>query len=947
MPAYNIAGSDRFGQGIVMPGMDLADPAWTITIHDRPLLKAHKQLPRRRDHSFPSIDLRSHYKKTQLQFSNGGVYPSRHISTTPPDPPETLLFKPSQSPIPIREPSEHGRDDSSNAETTILRSRVATPTYQKSPPTPDMTPPRPDNLLLPRVVLANAPSVSSRAESFKTAREELSSDDEVDSGSPSQLPSRQRWLQNSQVAQMQDWRIQPSPIAQIDGDYSTPTRIIKRKPLPTETFATFDGTWEEKVEDSSSSIKGASSLNGPMDSTEHGDSLRSPASHPSPLPTPPHSAGAVEISATPEPLLQRGKSLRDRVQESNMVRASDSTENFARDIGWSNVYKSPGIQNRINSWRLSGISTTSTIEAIVVDAETPPQRQQQLRHSRKNASLRSASSPFPTSNRSSLLSNPESPHRLVRKKGKITNKSRWSIGSEASRTTSVSFAIANPPKPEVIQVAVIPERKSSLQSSESSSRRHSASLSMSSTGHHAVAGPDHSLGNSHAPIRKKRAMSASSPARASSESRGRDWHIPHAIPQRGSSLSAPTSRSNSRANSLTSEHFRLRRLAAEEDLHRTLERMESERSVIPRYNGSHTRKGSSSHAAESDNEAWDALRSPSLYTPFSPPSMESASPGPVEMGQARAVNLFAHNNHSLQIVDQNPQPESRAVMFLQGSGGKGRLPLEDPSTPKETSLPQLIIDSPLRNPRDPPQPPTLQIIPPTPSDLTPVDDNDRQLGLPFIGTPKRAGSLSRRFGSLRRPTLGTRRHSESFFKSLSRTLSLRGARNMRADQTLDANLHPLWRPRGFWDDITDSDSERDHYDGDVVVSNSLGVPQRKTIIDGPISLVRHLSDSSRRHRRTAGVTKRSSYGSLSRSRTGNKMSRIPGLGHRLPFLRLQDMQNRLQLSKRKKEDEERERTRQTLREKIGPQIISTGDSRYPTYMPPAAFNTERTGGLSN
>ncbi len=924
-----------------MPGINLGDPTLTIAFHDRPFLKAHKQLPRRRDQSLPSVDLRSHYKKTQFQLPNEHRHvPLNLLSTTPPDPPETVFFEPSLAPSPMRDPSEHSRDDSSNAETTILRSRVTTPTYQKSPPTPDITPPRARNLLPPHPVLANLPSVSSRAESFKTAKEELSSDEEINVESPSQRPSRQRWLQSSQAARLEDWEIGPSPLAQIHGSQSTPSKVIKRKPLPKEAFATFDGSWEEtrdtKVNDSATSVELASSPDSTIDNTRNGNSIRSVISHPSPLPTPPPSAETEEKAATPEPPLPRGKSLRDRLKESRMVTASDSVEDFARDIGWSDVYKSPELQSRINSWRFSGISTTSTVEAIVVDAETTPQRQHQLRHSRKNPSLRSTSSPFPASNRSSLLSNPESPHRLIHKKGKITNKIRWSIGSEASRMMHGLSAMTDPLTPEIIQVAVIPERKSSLQSSEDSSRRHSASLSVNSVVHHPSAAPDYAHAEPHVPLRKKRPMSASLPG-GSFESRGRQPDFASAaVSPRGTSSSNPTSRSHSRAISPNPEHFRLRRLAAEEDLHRTLERMESERSVVPRHNAFQSGKGSNDKAIEPDKERCDALRSPSLYTAFSPPSMESTSPGPVEMGEARAVNLFVHNNHSLQIVDQYPQPDFRTVSFLQGASENGQLPTEEPSTPTQAPLPQLLVDSPLRNPRDPPQPPALKVIPPTPLDLTPVEYDGRQPDLPSPGTHKREGSLSRRFGSLTRPILGTRRHSESFAKTLGRTLSFRGARNMTADQPMDANLHPFWRPRAFWDDVTDSDSDSvgDGYERDVIVSNSLGVPRQRTIIDGPISLMRHLSDSSRRRRGTGAVTNTSSQGSLSRTRTGQRMYKIPGLGRHLPLMRLGDMHDRLRISRWQKEDEKRERTRQALRDKIGPQIVSTGDSRYPAHMPP-------------
>jgi hypothetical protein len=933
-----------------MPGMDLADPGWTITLHDRPLLKAHKQLPRRRDQSQQSIDLRAHYKRAPGQVANGNLnHAPEEVSTTPPNPPEAISLDAFTS-INAVEPSEHGRDDSSNAETTILRSRVATPTYQKSPPTPDITPPRPEVLLRPRPFLATVPSISSRAESFKTAREELSSDEEPDDRSPSQRPSRQRWLQSIKAGHMPDWNIRPSPLAQTAANFVTPTKSIRRKPLPTEAFATFDGSWDARDADQQTPTTTAPSLNGTVGSVEKGESLRTVASHPSPLPTPPHSADAEEPPAAPEPSeppLQRGKSLRDRLEEAKMVRTSDSTENFARDIGWSHIYKAPDLQNRINSWRLSGISTTSTVEAIVVDADVSPRRQQQLRHSRKNPSLRSTSSPFPASNRTSLLSNPESPHRLIHKKGQITNKNRWSMDSEASKMlTSSPIVYHRPePEPEIIRVAVIPERKSSLQSSENSSRRHSVSLSTSSADHQPIQAPYNAPAEPHVPLRKKRAMSASLFTEVLHDSRGRHQQSPPVAPPRPSSLSAPTSRSPSRANSLTSEHFRLRRLAAEEDLHRTLERMESERSVIPRYSASHSRKDSSTHGTESASDNWDTLRPPSQYTPFSLPSMDSPSPGPVEMGEARAVNLFPHNNHSLQIIDQFPLPESRAVEFLQKSGGKGRLSADEPSTPTQTTLPKLQIDSPLRNPRDPPQPPALKVIPPTPADMTPVENNDWQLGMPAPGASRKAGSLSRRFGSLKRPMLGNRNRSESFVISLSRALSLKSARNMKADQQLDANLHPFWRPRGFWDDITDSETDEDDYGDDIIVRNSLGVPQKRTIIDGPISLVRYLSDNSRRQRRTHGVSKTPSHGSLPRSRRANRTDKF-GLGRQFPLARLRDFQDRFLVSKRQKENERREKSRQALREKIGPQVISTGDSRYPAMIPSATPRAKPQQGLT-
>ena len=180
--------------------------------------------------------------------------------------------------------------------------------------------------------------------------------------------------------------------------------------------------------------------------------------------------------------------------------------------------------------------------------------------------------------------------------------------------------------------------------------------------------------------------------------------------------------------------------------------------------------------------------------------------------------------------------------------------------------------------------------------------------------------------------MGLRQRSESFAKTLGRSLSLRSTRNVKVRQNLDANLHPFWRPRGFWDDFGDSDSEyeEDGADRDErPVNNSLGMSQREAIIDGPVSLMRALSDRSRRRARTHGVRKSSSQGSLSRLRAGRQMYRIPRLNLHLTGLRLRDVQNRFQLSKWRSDDLRRERRRQALRERIGPQVVSTGDSRYP------------------
>ena len=667
------------------------------------------------------------------------------------------------------------------------------------------------------------------------------------------------------------------------------------------------------------------------------------------------------------PSLTRGPSLRDRVNATRELAPSTSTEEFADDIGWTQdslpisnegygatdvdemlpadtpdidsqienppvemtpeLSLEPRLRNiqaehreRVNTWRLSGVSMTSTVEAFVVD--TQPQRRQTLKHRARNPSLRSASSPIPQpytySNRNSMQSNTESPHRLAHKKARLSNQNRWSFGSEHSRSLSMSSSIAPQPKPEleVIRVAVIPERSSSLKSTTSSKRQ--SAFSSNSSAHPPSSYRD-AQGNSLDSQRQHRRTVSDSSARRTSLDRGRDVQLPPAVPARTSSLSAPTSRSNSRANSITSEHLRLRRVAAEQDVRNTLARMESERVVPLAQEHSASTNHGAAQAVDSEADQWASLRPLSAQqTPFSQPSLQSMSPGPFETGEAQTVNFFPHNNHSLQIIESNPQPESRAVQHLHGQDLQPSL---DSSMPP-TFLPGISVDSPLRHPRDPPQPPNFKVIPPTPANATPSAEAEHNVG-------RSNSSRSRkRFGSLKRPNMN-RPRSESFVRSLGRSFSL-NAKNRKQDQDLDSSLHPFWRPRGFWDEFTDSedDAVEQEQDRDLGVHNTLGMPQKRVVIDGPISLVRKISDSRKQRQQARGITKQSSYGSFTKLRAGRRIHSLPGLG-RFQILGIREMQQRVTSVKNRREDEKRERRRRELRQSIGPNVVSQGDSRFP------------------
>jgi len=164
--------------------------------------------------------------------------------------------------------------------------------------------------------------------------------------------------------------------------------------------------------------------------------------------------------------------------------------------------------------------------------------------------------------------------------------------------------------------------------------------------------------------------------------------------------------------------------------------------------------------------------------------------------------------------------------------------------------------------------------------------------------------------------------------SLSRNLSLKNARNRKADQELDSNLHPFWRPRAFWDDIDNTRTElpQEQPASRGIVNNSLGLPQERTVINGPASLIRRISE---RRRQKKGVVRQSSHGSLAKIRATRRLHKSSGHGLRLHFIGLHGIQDRLLYAKQRKEDEKREKRRAMLRKSIGANVISQGDSRFP------------------
>ncbi|KIW19025.1 hypothetical protein PV08_03315 [Exophiala spinifera] len=887
-----------------------------------------KSSPYRKDPKSASVTLRTLYRTSAQDGQMPELEPHQTTTAILPTSPHLPPTPPGASNGEI-----HAAEDVVS-DGTVFRSALVTPSNPNSPPTPDNTPPRQRKTPFVRPFLGSQPSPSStRAESFTTAREDVGSEDGFEIASHYQ--GNLAWSQSSLHKASQ------------------PTQRLRHSSLPlslllyTENDTPGDEAYSPIDLSSSSNQRDRQFL---LNGDESGNRLQS---SPQPLST---STTPIELkkgrtmprqsdilsskkprdvkSAPEHPSdvqqdgLNRGKSLRDRLLDAQHQDPSASTEIFASIIGWNDsVPNEDALTNtqndiRDSDRRLSGISTTSTIEAYVFEPVALPKRKMMLRHVNKHESLRSVSSPFPASNRDSVQSSSDSPHRLVHKKACLSNQNRWSFGSEISRSHSLASS-AVLPKTEVIRVAVIPERSSSLPASNSSGSK-KPSLSNGSARSQARKVSD----NPPSAWQHKRTMSET-------VDRGRRTEQAPVVPPRSSSLSAPTSRSTSRANSITSENLRVRRQQAEKDLRKTLDRMESDRLLKGmrdwplEHNGGalHTQDGSqvdhafdqaaattpshshaflipSTHDSELENNGlglvvpgtleWAALRPTStLETPFSQPSFRSTSP---EINEATAINFFPHNNHSLQLIEPYSVAESRAVREVQ-----------------KQRLPHAEVDSPLRNPRSPPEPPQVKVIPPTPG-----DESEKRLAIDGVSSERATG--------LQWP--GTYRRSDSWINTLSRGLSLKNARNRKADQDLDSQLNPFWRPRAFWDDIDHYrlELEQQHSRQIGVVNNSLGLPQEKTIVTGPVSLVRRISE---RRRQKRGLIKQTSHGSLARIRATRQFYASSGLSMRFHLAGIKNIQERILRARQRKEDGRREKRRADLRRSIGPNVVMQGDSRFP------------------
>ncbi|KAI9037741.1 uncharacterized protein KD926_000004 [Aspergillus affinis] len=864
-----------------MPGIDLAGTSPVSPEHlDRPLFKSHKSLPRKSDLA-PKNGQGIHISTDQnVPPSKGAALATAPaLPLTPPGMSQDKTPTASDSELPRGAPSQSVND-------------IMTPSKPSHPPTPETTPPR----LTPQRPGINpvgqTPS-SSRAESFQTAYE-IISDGETE-----------RPRRSSQSLRRSARQRTPS----------------KNGPLEQPTDAN-SGREDKKSE--------YSEMPAPPSRRKKRSEDRIPIALDPSEPSDPRHVNEADANAhnSLEVPRTRVSSLRERVHDSPGPNASPSMDHFREQIGWPSGERPPDPVDSDDTRRHSGVSTSSTVGAMIIDSPQPTKPT--LRHSEKRVSLRSASSPVTRSERSSLVSNPDSHRRLVHKIARITENDRRSIASDISASGSSTLGVPRQHY-EVVPVVVIPDRRSSLKSSTSTSRTPSKTSSSRRSSRRAPPTSTSRPGSIDVPRTKKRTMSDSSGTtrRPSVDSRGRSLARP-VIPPRSSSLSAPTSQNNSRSTSLTSESLRNHTLAMDlEAQNIPAELPVSAPAPVKKARGPGVVPdvAPKTHSILIGVEDMSHLRPPSA--PFTAISIPSSSPGPVEINEATTVLFFPHNNESLLLVDPQMQSVHHGRlprMAYRSSLGKPRTP--EVQTPDRSDSGEM--GSPLKNPRRPPKPPVHDSDNP----LMPVDVVDPQPGEPQNTqdthdhpqpTPRHGARRSWR----------VRPGSESF-NSFTRSLSLKSAKNRKSGKEIDDKLQPFWRPRRFWEDSseTEGDSPRDETpqasrsETDQVIKNSLGMPQPRVAFEGP-PISRRSPDPKRRFdgtpaRRSALVGSGVFTPEALYSQTSLHQRHFRSLSWwrlRFRFGNARDFRRRLRRQLQRRAEGKREARRERLKQSIGEAVF--------------------------
>ncbi|KAI9664160.1 MAG: hypothetical protein M1829_006027 [Trizodia sp. TS-e1964] len=877
--------------------------------------------------------------------------PSQNKTTISPAPKRSPSALPPTPPLTAHRSSEglgHQRTTSRRRHGKSPSQELSTPTTQ-SLPTPDTTPPRAALGLSVHHSPAELES-SSRADSFKTAREQQTDGESVPAVSPFIHGKR------GPISSMNGLGVDcAASMPQLESDEETASTTPTRKPRRKE-FTTFDGEWRKQ---------GKPELNVDLGKEWNAINMRNVTvrkrGHQAKKPSLPHAQefspqAASENKPNPTSEVLRSVSMQEKssqatppsevgnkakrsvslkekpaqLPEKKEMQASETAE---VPVTWPKMIEDIFLNNNVDTdtRRFSGLSGTSTvISAIVVDQT--PQRQRTLRHTGQNLALRERNKssksdlpprkPIPPANDSTSLSKREQ---------EISRRSHKSLSSKMSSRSSI---VSNS-----IPVVVIPQRRSSLKSSRSSSVNQ-RSTSLTSNSIHSAREEDGCFG-----LRRHKRRTYSDPASPSfrtENNRGRE-HAP-IIPQRSSSLSAPTSRNVSRAASVSSQGRVPLQLAKPE----------------VKEVGQHSPKKISEWGPA------DFLSIGHLSAPITPISQLSNTSKTPEALQATAINLYPHHNESVLIIEQQavkspevPQTPSAAVKALDfpsfAAGGQSTPLLHGlSSSPKIARLDESLfsppdpvttpigrgifsshqVDSPLKNPRNPPMPPALKLIPPTPALATPSIESGRQLGhsnaLPSDESPKPVRRLS-----LLRRTFSNRRHSESLTTSFAKSIGIDegtqtaddSAHLSRRGEHDSSKLHPFWRPQGFWDDLSDSDDD-ERFDGGSGRSSLSRQPLRRSSTLRSLFAILPQAESRVVRRRRSSAASIASEPRLSVASTTKITKRrvrsVSGMGMQIEYIGLRGLRDRVRAARNNRRERKRDLERAKLRTMI--RVVNTNSS---------------------
>lgn len=727
----------------------------------------------------------------------------------------------------------------------------STPVNQRSPPTPEVTPPRagarsqllPERPAPPQRRTSKSTTTDSRTESFRTALESpepSEEDEEEDSNSTLRVIPLERTSDLTVRRLNRDESNTPKGAvlgAGTKSKHGEEAHDLTPRASKSE-FHSFDGDWgaESEVEQ------------------EWDDNL----------------ARTVTVkkrpNRTPRPISQQQ---RQEIVDDKTVSPTNATK-AVRGLplqGRILTYDHPELPFRSftapetaiteapvrpDDRRLSGMSMKSTasttVEAILVSTPPLTRRNRTLRHVKRVNALRDWQSPPPGPVRKAE-SPPSQTRRVIQPREALresyaSNSTMNSISSRKARKEII--------KSGAIPVVVVPDRHSSTRSTSqdrsvpsNDSQRSRRSQSIKSVPLSQVSKTHDLTPYFERPSRRSRRTSESDGSLPGDQ---RTMDFPPVVPRRTSSLSAPTSRSGSRRTSINGSHSGSLTAASLKALNDSVVSHKTARAprAVAGAVSSPTEASVPTITADSVpsynqfkpnvNYKVDTLlgspRLASQNTPFSSVSVETSGTA-AEISEAMAMSIDRHQNKSVLMVDHRPSESSdrggrsgRPTIITTDANGwrpvissREVAAHDEPITPPQAHPPFSLndVDSPLRNPRvppTPPQPPVLQFTAATPSGLTPAEERPMLLGN-FYEVEEEEEKPSRGLAMVRR---ALNKHRNSYGPSptrerpgfLTRTLSLtrtgrKGAAHIREAEEFgqgnyddqdydDSHLHPDWRP---------------------------------------------------------------------------------------------------------------------------------------------------------